>query len=57
MAESVTVAIPVRNGGGLLDEVLESLRAQRLDRPMEVLVADSGSTDGSASSPVVMAPR
>ena len=48
MAESVTVAIPVRNGGVLLGEVLESLRAQRLDRQVDVLVADSGSTDGSA---------
>jgi glycosyltransferase involved in cell wall biosynthesis len=47
MAETVTVAIPIRNGGELLGEVLESLQAQRLERGVEVLVADSGSTDGS----------
>ena len=45
--EPVTVAIPVRNGGRLLGEVLEAVRAQRLDRPVELLVADSGSSDGS----------
>ena len=47
MADPVTVAIPVLNGGGLLREVLESVAAQRLDRSVELLVADSGSTDGS----------
>jgi GT2 family glycosyltransferase len=47
MVELVTVAIPVLNGGGLFKEVLESLKAQRVDRKVEVLVADSGSTDGS----------
>jgi glycosyltransferase involved in cell wall biosynthesis len=44
----VTVAIPVRNGGPLLGEVLAAVRAQRIDREVELLVADSGSTDGSA---------
>ena len=43
----VTVAMPVRNGGGLLQDVLKAVRAQRLDKDVEVLVADSGSTDGS----------
>jgi rhamnosyltransferase len=47
LAELVTVAIPVRNGGALLGEVLAAVRAQRLDRRIELLVADSGSTDGS----------
>ena len=46
-AEPVTVAIPVRNGGGRLREVLAAVRTQQLDRPVELLVADSGSTDGS----------
>jgi glycosyltransferase involved in cell wall biosynthesis len=45
---AVTVAIPVRNGGALLRDVLELVRAQQLDREVELLVADSGSTDGSA---------
>jgi glycosyltransferase involved in cell wall biosynthesis len=47
VAEAVTVAIPVRNGGELLAEVLTAVGAQRLDRPVQLLVADSGSIDGS----------
>ncbi len=47
MADVVSVVIPVRNGGALLGEVLEALRGQRVDRPVELLVADSGSTDDS----------
>jgi glycosyltransferase involved in cell wall biosynthesis len=43
----VTVAIPVLNGARYLDEVLEAVRAQRIDRELEILVVDSGSTDGS----------
>jgi glycosyltransferase involved in cell wall biosynthesis len=45
--DAVTVAIPVRNGGALLGEALEAVRAQRLGRPVEVVVADSASSDGS----------
>lgn len=48
MPEQVTVAIPVRNGGALLREVLAAVRAQRVDRSVELLVADTCSTDGSA---------
>lgn len=44
---TVTVAIPVLNGGPLLGEVLEAVRAQEVDRELEVLVCDSGSRDGS----------
>ena len=47
MSEPVTVAIPVRDGGPLLGEVLDAVRGQRLDREVELLVADSGSRDGS----------
>jgi glycosyltransferase involved in cell wall biosynthesis len=45
----VTVAIPVLNGARYLDEVLSAVRAQELDdgRELEILVIDSGSTDGS----------
>ncbi len=46
-ADAVTVAIPVRDGGPLLEETLAAVRAQKLDRPLELLVADSGSSDGS----------
>jgi glycosyltransferase involved in cell wall biosynthesis len=41
----VSVALPVLNGGPLLGEVLAAVRAQ--DVPHELLVIDSGSTDGS----------
>lgn len=42
---SVTVAIPVRNGGALLAGVLSALSRQSVAH--ELLVCDSGSTDGS----------
>jgi glycosyltransferase involved in cell wall biosynthesis len=44
---TVTIALPVRDGGPLLGEVLAAVRAQELDQPVELLVIDSGSTDGS----------
>jgi glycosyltransferase involved in cell wall biosynthesis len=44
---AVTVAIPVLNGARYLDEVLGAVRDQRIDRELEILVVDSGSTDGS----------
>jgi glycosyltransferase involved in cell wall biosynthesis len=42
----VTVAIPVRNGGELLTRTLRALSRQTVAH--ELLVCDSGSTDGSA---------
>ena len=47
MPQVVTAAIPVLNGARYLDEVLAAVRAQRVDRELELLVVDSGSTDGS----------
>jgi glycosyltransferase involved in cell wall biosynthesis len=47
MAADVTVAVPVLDGARYLDEVLAAVRAQRTDREVELLVVDSGSTDGS----------
>jgi len=44
---TVTVALPVLDGGPRLGEVLAAVRAQEVDRPVELLVIDSGSTDGS----------
>lgn len=41
----VTVAIPVRDGGALFERTLDALAAQTLAH--ELLVCDSGSTDGS----------
>jgi rhamnosyltransferase len=43
-----TVAIPVRNAGPGLAAVLDALLAQRVPGEVELLVCDSGSTDGSA---------
>ena len=46
---SVTVALPVLDGGPRLGEVLAAVRAQQVDRPVELLVIDSGSSDGSVA--------
>jgi glycosyltransferase involved in cell wall biosynthesis len=43
----VTVAIPVRNGGGLLERTLRALAMQTVEH--ELLVCDSGSADGSSA--------
>ncbi|HEV7918383.1 MAG TPA: glycosyltransferase family A protein [Solirubrobacterales bacterium] len=45
----VTVAIPVLNGGEVLEEVLDAIAGQRNDSGVEVelLIVDSGSSDGS----------
>ena len=42
----VTVVIPVYNGGKLLTTVVESCLEQDLDQEFEVLIIDSGSSDG-----------
>jgi GT2 family glycosyltransferase len=47
VTESVTVAIPVRNGGRLLAGTLAALRRQSVEH--ELLVCDSGSTDDSVA--------
>ena len=43
----ISVLIPVKNGGGDLERCLTRIAAQRLDDPVEVVVVDSGSSDGS----------
>ena len=49
MTGLLSVAIPVRNGAGVLDRTLAVVAAQRLDAPasLELVVCDSGSRDGS----------
>ena len=47
MAATVSVAIPVLNGARYLDEVLAAVRDQDVDRDVEIVIVDSGSTDGS----------
>jgi glycosyltransferase involved in cell wall biosynthesis len=43
----VSVAIPVRDGGSTFPALLDAIRAQRIDREVEIVVADNASTDGS----------
>lgn len=43
----ITVAIPVLNGARYLGEVLGAVRSQQVGEQVEILVVDSGSTDGS----------
>src|SRR5262245_48205054 len=45
---AVTLLVPTWNAGPEFPDILARMRAQRLDRPFEVLVIDSGSTDGTA---------
>ncbi|GIG28749.1 glycosyltransferase [Cellulomonas marina] len=47
-APLASVVIPVRNGAATLPAQLESLARQRTARSFEVVVADNGSTDGTA---------
>ena len=43
----ISVLIPVRNGGAELTRCLERIGAQEIEEDYEVLVLDSGSTDGT----------
>ncbi len=47
MTGVVSVAIPVLDGERYLDEVLAAVSAQEVDRELEIVVVDSGSTDRS----------
>jgi rhamnosyltransferase len=47
MGDSVSVAIPVRNGARELPAVLQAVRSQSVAGDVEIVVVDSGSTDGS----------
>jgi len=46
----VSVAIPVLNGGEPFARALAAIRAQRIDAELEIVVCDSGSTDGSVEA-------
>jgi rhamnosyltransferase len=48
---TVTVAIPVRNGGAVLEQTLDAVASQQIGEPATVhlLVCDSGSSDGSVA--------
>ncbi|HET8592797.1 MAG TPA: glycosyltransferase, partial [Solirubrobacterales bacterium] len=43
----ISVVIPVRNGGEPMRRCLEAIRAQEVADEVEIVVVDSGSTDGT----------
>ena len=43
----ISIVIPVKDGGADLGRCLDGIAAQRVDQDVEVVVVDSGSTDGS----------
>lgn len=45
----ISVVIPVKNGGADLARCLEAIAGQAVDEEVEVVVVDSGSTDGSVT--------
>ena len=56
MSHLISCIVPVYNGERHLEEALDSILAQRW-RPLEVLVVDDGSTDGSGAIARCMAER
>ncbi len=46
-AGTLSVVIPTKNGAETLPALLDSLERQKLDLPAEIIVVDSGSTDGT----------
>jgi rhamnosyltransferase len=44
---AVTLLVPTWNAGLEFPEILDGMRAQRLDRSFEILIIDSGSNDGT----------
>ena len=44
----ISVVIPVKNGGDDLARCLAGIAVQTIDEPVEIVVVDSGSADGSA---------
>ena len=53
----VTVAIPTLNAGPAFAEILSAVRGQRLSRVLELVVCDSGSSDGTVALARATAPR
>src|SRR3954452_10783023 len=48
--ESVSVAVPVLDGGPLFRELLAAVRSQRIDAEVEIVVVHSGSSDDSVAA-------
>ena len=49
-AAVISVVIPVKDGGADLVRCLDGIARQEVDEPVEVVVVDSGSRDGSADA-------
>jgi rhamnosyltransferase len=47
MRRTVSVVIPAKNGRPTIGPCLDAVLAQEYDGPVDVLVIDSGSTDGT----------
>lgn len=45
--KSVSIVIPTKNGGAVFEEVLWGIRGQKFKGEVELVVVDSGSTDGT----------
>ncbi len=45
----ISIVIPVKNGGAHLERCLDAIAAQRIDERVEVVIVDSGSSDGSVA--------
>jgi glycosyltransferase involved in cell wall biosynthesis len=43
----ISVILAVKDGGGALVDCLQAVRVQVIDEPVEIIVVDSGSSDGS----------
>lgn len=46
----ISIIIPVKDGGRHFEAVLEAVGRQKIDRSVEVVAVDSGSTDGSVEA-------
>ncbi|MGZ4316175.1 MAG: glycosyltransferase family 2 protein [Gaiellaceae bacterium] len=43
----ISIVIPTKNGGERFGQLLASIREQEIDEPVEIVVVDSGSSDGT----------
>src|SRR5262245_16230461 len=48
----VSVVVPTLNGGPVFRDVIQRVRDQKLDAELEIVVVDSGSTDGTIEAAV-----
>ena len=47
LKQNISVVIPTKNGGGLFRDVMEGLCRQQFEGTIEILIVDSGSSDGT----------